>query len=144
MSNKRNRQKAQSKQVNRRPSEPQARNTGLIYAEQMLEVSERWTGPLPRPDDLRGYDEVVPGSAQDIVTAFKEQGEHRRKQENRVVLHREIRSYIGQTMGFIIAIAFLLVSAWLINGGHELAGAALGTLDLGALVAVFVYGRREG
>jgi uncharacterized membrane protein len=50
------------------------------------------------------------------------------------------RSNVGQLFGFIIALAFLLVSAWLINGGHEVAGVILGSVDLVALVTVFVYG----
>ncbi len=44
--------------------------------------------------------------------------------------------------GLIVALAFLGVSGWLISDGHELAGSILGTVDLVALVTVFVIGRK--
>jgi uncharacterized membrane protein YhaH (DUF805 family) len=46
---------------------------------------------------------------------------------------------LGLSSGFIIAIAFLAVSGWLINGDHAVAGTILGTVDIIGLVSVFVY-----
>ncbi|WP_369256946.1 hypothetical protein [Geodermatophilus amargosae] len=50
--------------------------------------------------------------------------------------------WAGLIAGLIVTLCFLGVSAWLINGGNEVAGTILGTVDLAALVAVFVYGRK--
>jgi len=41
----------------------------------------------------------------------------------------------------VVALAFLAAAVWLIQGGHSLAGTVLGTVDITALVAVFVLGR---
>jgi len=52
-------------------------------------------------------------------------------------------SLLGVTAGFLIAIFFLLASWDLIKNGHEVAGTILGTIDLVALVAVFVTGKNK-
>jgi len=44
-------------------------------------------------------------------------------------------------LGFIIAILFLGVSAGLIAADRQVAGVILGSVDLTALVGVFVFGR---
>src|SRR5437762_1146766 len=37
----------------------------------------RFRGPLPHPDTMRAYDEIVKGSADRIITIFEEQSRHR-------------------------------------------------------------------
>jgi len=51
---------------------------------------------------------------------------------------RHIQTYVGQVFGLVVAFAFLGASTFLIATGHEISGAVLGTIDLVALVAVFV------
>lgn len=50
---------------------------------------------------------------------------------------------MGLATGFAVAVLFLVVSAWLISNDHDVAGAVLGSVDLVALTAVFVLGRRN-
>jgi hypothetical protein len=51
---------------------------------------------------------------------------------------------MGLLCGLIVALAFLGVSASLIDGGSSLAGTVLGTVDIIGLVSVFVFsGRRS-
>ncbi len=58
-------------------------------------------------------------------------------------LEQSRRDSYGLVAGFAVAVLFLLVAAWLINGGREVAGVILGTVDLVALTAVFVLGRHS-
>ena len=41
--------------------------------------------------------------------------------------------------GFIVALAFLVVSGFLIYEGHDVAGTTLGTIDIVSLVSTFLY-----
>lgn len=104
------------------------------------EIAEYHSGPLPHQSTLKGYEDVVPGSAQMIFANFEEQGRHRRKMEQFNLKWGTVRSFAGLACGFIVCIAFLLASYTLIQDGHGLAGTVLGTVDLVALVGVFVYG----
>lgn len=103
--------------------------------------SVEWSGPLPPPGILAEYERVLPGSAERIFGAFEQQGDHRRKLETSVVVGGGRRSWTGQLLGFVVVIAFLIVSAWLIDRGHSVAGTIIGTVDLASVAGVFVYGR---
>ena len=54
------------------------------------------------------------------------------------------RSFAGLVAGFLIAVMFLGVAAWLISSGHEIVGTVLGSVDLAGLTAVFVLSYRNG
>lgn len=107
----------------------------LIYAQE-------YRGPLPHPGMLKEYDSVVPGAADRILASFERQQEHRQALEKRVVFGGSRRAAIGQILGFLIALAFLAAAVFLVQDGHAVAGIILGTVDLVALVSVFVYSAR--
>jgi hypothetical protein len=91
-------------------------------------------GPY-RPVEL----EVVPAEPDDPITPElrRELVRHQIKME-RGQQHLEWAGLVG---AFVLALAFLGVSAWLINGDHDAAGTIITSVDLVALVTVFVTGR---
>lgn len=103
----------------------------------------RWSGPLPPPDELEGYDRVQSGLADRIVRMAEQQSEHRRSLERIVVEGGARRSDRGLTLGFALAMAFLVASVALILAGHAVAGTILGTVDLVTLVGIFVYSSQD-
>ena len=105
-----------------------------------ISASATFSGPLPPPEILIKYNEAVPDGAERIIAMAETQGMHRMTLESRVVSADIVRANLGLAAGFIVAMAFLGVSYFLIDGGHEWAGGALGTVDLVGLVGAFVYG----
>src|SRR5690606_41826576 len=77
-------------------------------------IAKSSSGPLPPPEILSEYEEVCPGTALKIVTAFVNQSVHRIDMESKVVTSQLRQSGRGQIYGFIIAVLFLLVSGSLI------------------------------
>lgn len=106
------------------------------------EVSQSFSGPLPHPDTLRQFDEIVPGSAERIIKMAEEQSEHRKELEKKVIDSDIARSKWGQVLGFIIAIAGLGVSAIIGVYGNAIAGGIIGVGTLASLVGVFMYGSK--
>lgn len=106
-------------------------------------IAKSFSGPLPPPEILSEYEEVCPGTALKIVTAFVNQSVHRIDMESKVVTSQLRQSGRGQIYGFIIAVLFLLVSGSLIYTDHDVAGTILGTVDIVALCTVFVLGRER-
>jgi hypothetical protein len=49
---------------------------------------------------------------------------------------------MGSIFALIVAGSFLGVAGWLINGGHDVAGTFIGTVDIVSLVTAFLIGRR--
>jgi uncharacterized membrane protein len=105
--------------------------------------SYEYSGPLPPPELLRQYEEIVPGLAKEFGEAFVRQGKHRQRMEWNHLIHGIIRSYAGLVAGLIIVLAFGYLAFLTIMAGHEVPGTIFGTVDLVALAGVFVYGYQK-
>ena len=101
-----------------------------------------YRSPIPPPDILKGYNDVIPNGAERILAMTEKQAEHRMMMENTVIAREQHQSEKGQNYGLIIALSFLVGSVFLIYTGHDTAGGILGTVDLVALVSAFIYGKR--
>lgn len=99
-----------------------------------------YEGPIPPPAMLREYDLIIPNGADRILKMAESQLAHRQALESKVVSGDALRSWVGLIAGVTVALAILAVSGVLIWNGHDWAGTALGTVDIAAIVGVFVYG----
>jgi len=126
-------------------------------ADQLQIIGTRWRGQLPHPDDLRAYDELVPGSAERLInqlvgereqllTLQVSQTEHREQLELKVTTSNIEGSHRGQHYALVIVLAALLISGFAIYKDFPWQGLAgiLGSLAM--LAGVFIYGneRRVG
>ena len=100
-----------------------------------------YNGPTPPPEVLQEIDAIVSGSAREIIDMALGQGNHRREIEKHIVQSQLKESGRGQILGFVIALAFGTFAFILAYTGHEIAGSILGTVDLVALVSIFVLGK---
>jgi uncharacterized membrane protein len=89
------------------------------------------TGSLPTATELEKYNRVMPDAAERLLTLAEREQRFR---------HRI--TYTGQASAFIITISFLISATFLIQGNHDVAGSVLATVDLVALVTVFITGQR--
>ncbi|HEY4520955.1 MAG TPA: DUF2335 domain-containing protein [Candidatus Paceibacterota bacterium] len=108
----------------------------------MLVQHQEFSGPLPPPEVLRQFDQVVPGAAERIIKMAEQQFAHRTELEKKVIDSDIRQSTQGQVLGFTIAIVGLLVSAIISIYGSELVGGFIGVGTLASLVGVFMYGSR--
>lgn len=99
------------------------------------------SGPLPASDELAKYEQIAPGAANRLITLVEHQSSHRISIETFVIKWQQIQSFIGQFLGFLIALAFLVGSVYTVVHGFAIAGTIIGSLDLVGLVTVFVLGR---
>ncbi len=114
----------------------QSQNNGSIITQQ----SRFYAGPLPHPDILKKFDEIIPGAADRIISQFESQSEHRRFLEKRFSFHEIIKSYIGIACGFIIGAGSVSGGIWLAVQGNDILASVIGGGGIIGLVAVFVYG----
>lgn len=104
---------------------------------------EQYSGPIPPPDLLRQYDELIEGGAERIFNAFESQTRHRMGIESAVVFGNEGRANRGQWMAYSLALVILTLGSIMIFTGREEAGVAMITVDLVGLVAVFITSKRS-
>ncbi len=101
------------------------------------------SGPLPSPDSLRKYSEIIPNGADRIMKMAEKQLDHRMEMEKKVLRSQLIQSNVGQFLAFAIGISALLVSGYCILHGHEISGSVIGAGGLIGLVTAFIQGRRN-
>jgi uncharacterized membrane protein len=110
---------------------------------QFLAISKNHTGPLPDGDTIRVYNEVIPNGGDRLMSSVEKQLDHRIKLET-IGVHRTFnQSSTGQWLGFFIALVFGVIAWDLIRHDHVVGGSILGTLDLVALVTIFVTSRSK-
>jgi len=98
-------------------------------------------GPIPPPELLREYNEIVPNGADRIMKMAEAQSAHRIELESIVIKGDDRRADRGLYTGFTIGIVMLALSFVLVMYGHDWAGTVFGTIDLLGLIGIFVYGR---
>lgn len=94
------------------------------------EAAYFYQGPLPSPEQLQGYEEIVPGSAERIIGRLEGETEHRHGMERR-----------GQYIAGGIAGAGLLGGFALIMFNHDVAGAIFTASGIGPIVYAFLRTR---
>lgn len=101
-----------------------------------------FSGPLPAPDVLRGYDDILPSAAERIIRMAEK--EQTNTHETGLLALRETASgnRRGQIIGGIVAVAALGRAAFLGYHGHSIAAGTVGGTTVVGLVTVFVIGRR--
>lgn len=113
--------------------------------ETAVAVSVGWSGPLPPPELLRQYDEVVPGLANQIAEQARiEPGRLHELNEDALKAATEYGRR-GQWMGFLVLMAILGVSVFAIKqGAWVVAGIALSGIVSAAGAFVFSALRKQG
>lgn len=107
-----------------------------------------FSGPIPHPEVLSGYESLVPGAADRIISMAEREQEYRHRIVEKAVDANVARDRRGQWMGFAIATVGLLISALVIYYGRDhtaavVGGTVLGGADFVALVALFVRQQKD-
>jgi len=122
------------------PATPTASRT--VAARVQMSQSMTFQGPIPPPEILRQYNDIIPDGADRILKMAEAQSAHRIELEAIVIKGDDRRADRGLTTGFTVCVLVLVLSFIIVMYGHDAAGTVLGTLDIASLVGIFVYGRR--
>jgi len=108
-----------------------------------LRITEEFSGPLPLPEQLARYNQVLPGAADRIIAMAERQSVHRMELEKKVVFRQLEESREGQSRAFTLALvfgSFALIASLM---GHDAVGGVLGGATVLGLVSTFILGKRE-
>ena len=115
-------------------------------AAQLLRIVEaQFAGPLPPPHLFREYDEVLPGAAERILSMTEREMEHRHGMESRsleIVAENQPRRTLGMLIGGVLALGALGIALVMELNDESAIAAFLVTMEVLALVGIFVYGTR--
>jgi uncharacterized membrane protein len=102
-----------------------------------------FSGPIPHPDLLQKYDQIIPNGADRIVTMAENQSRHRQHLEKWAVIGGTILSYVGVFIAGAIALFVSYYGYLLILNGYAIPGTIFSGVGLVGLVSAFIYGTRS-
>lgn len=116
-------------------------NSKRISTTELTVMERSFSGPLPPPETLSKYNEILPGAAERIVAMAEKQQMHRQNLEKKVVFGNAASQTRGNYLGFFVAMTAILGGLWLIYLGKEVTGLVAIITPIIGLVGVFVYGK---
>ncbi|HZY10138.1 MAG TPA: DUF2335 domain-containing protein [Bacteroidota bacterium] len=106
-----------------------------------IESFESHSGPLPSPQMLKKYDEILPGLAERIVGMAERQSAHRIEIEKKAIDHKLGESKRGQDYGLIIGVVGIVSAGILSFADHDIVAGIIGGSTVVGLVTTFVVGK---
>lgn len=108
---------------------------------------EQWqfNSPLPPPEVLERYEQIIPGFGERVMTQWESQTNHRQQLEKTVITGQTKLQTRGQVFAAVIGIGGLIAAAVVGVWGSSAAAVAIASVDIGTLAGVFIYGKnRQG
>lgn len=133
-----------SKRHKQRPDTPRPAAEPSQPANSLTRVQAAYfSGPIPPPEVLQRYNDVIPNGAERILAMAEKQGAHREKLEAQVVTGNISSQKLGSTYAFILSLAAIVGGVWLIHDGKSVTGLATIIADLATLASVFIASRNK-
>ncbi len=124
------------------PEEDREKAVGTIVTKFLsITTQTSFSGPLPHPQILKGYENVLAGSADRILKMAEKQSQHRQDLEKEIIPAQVKQSKRGQEFGLGIGVLGLLLGFALSILGHTVEAGILFTTTIIGLVSVFVIGK---
>lgn len=126
------------------PDIPKDKKDKIIHAVLGITIRKAtsFSGPIPHPEILKGYSEVVKDGGERIVTMAEKQSNHRMQLEDYAIKEELKQSRLGQVFGFILGLLGLGLATTLAMFGHDAIAGIFGTTTIIGLVTVFVLGKK--
>lgn len=99
---------------------------------------ESFSGPIPPPQILKGYNDLVPDAAERILRMAEKQSEHRMELERKVIAEQQRQSARGQKIAAVLSVLLIVAAVYAIyEGAYKIAGTIF-AVTLIMVVGMFV------
>ncbi len=95
-------------------------------------------GPLPPPELLAAYENIVPGAANRLLTSAEERAKHRQSVEKTALYYHGAAHLVGVSAPHLTTTGALCICAYLLTHGYDTAGYITMLVPLAFLVAALV------
>ena len=100
-----------------------------------------FSGPMPPPAVLEGYERLVQGAAERILVMAESDAKHQQEIEFAALRAAEAEIKRGQLFGFVIGLTALGASMLALAMGSPAVAGVIGGTTVVGLVSVFIIGR---
>jgi uncharacterized membrane protein len=109
----------------------------------IVQRQEFWQGPLPSPQTLEAFRQLVPDAPERIFAQWEEEAKHRRAFEQTALSEAAKKDRRGQFAAIAFALAALILTAFCVWMGQPWVAGILGGGTIAAVVGAFLYERRS-
>lgn len=128
---------------NKNSSKNQSSSRNNLIKATVQQTIESFSGPLPHPEILKIYNEIISDGADRIMTLTEKQTEHRQKLENKEQDIQHKLSARGQNFAFILSILLIIVTGYAIFEEAYWVSGILGAGTMTSLVLAFLRGKKS-
>jgi uncharacterized membrane protein len=105
-------------------------------------IQSSYRGPLPPPEHLEGYEKILPGAADRILSMAEKEQSHRHRWEREHLIWDGFISITGLVFGWVLSLALAAAAVYCaVIGQPWVAGALVGVSTFGG-VASLIRGRQ--
>ena len=118
---------------------------------------EFFYSPLPRPDHMAEYTQLYPDAANFFFTQMRKEQEERQKRHKELIEISKVKveiskaaqksrnreAMVGQIFGFLLGIAGILSSTYLVCMNYQWSGLGIGLATLGTISIAHIKGRNK-
>jgi uncharacterized membrane protein len=124
------------------PPDARGASESLIVRKE-VKTAISFAGPIPPPNLLAQYNEIIPNGADRILAMAERQSSHREAMESAVVRGNLAAQQRGTIFAFIIAMTAILGGIWLIYIGKSTSGLVAIIGPLVSLATAFIVSKYE-
>ena len=96
-----------------------------------------WSGPLPPPETLNGYNQVRAGLADEIIREFQAEGTHRRGLERDQASLVKLEVIFGFAASLVSSLVLMAVAAYAVHEQQQWVGGIIGAGGIVNGIAAF-------
>lgn len=120
-------------------NDPKTHKGRQLIAAKKTQIS--FSGPLPHPDILRGYEDILPGAAERILQMAEKQQNHRLGMEEKIIFDDSKERSRNSVFAFLLTFTVIAIGGFLIYKGKNIAG--FGTVFLGLVPIIGQFSNRK-
>lgn len=120
------------------------KNTNPVEKNQLIKVQEHYSGPLPHPDALARYDQIVPGAAERIIKMAEKEMGHRHSTEDRMTKNAIRTTYLGIIFAFMSVLILSGSVLYALYKGFDTVAASIAVGSIAAVAGVFIFFKTKG
>lgn len=119
----------------------------LVSVVSQVVSRSQFSGPIPPPNIMKGYEDILPGSADRILKMAENQSEHRRTIESKCVNTEARDSLLGVVFAFLLSLIVVITGLLMVllsdNNIPQISGSLISASGVAVIVKNFIFGTRN-
>lgn len=110
-------------------------------------IKEEFSGPIPHPDIIEKYEQILPGAADRIISMAEKQASHRQDMEKAMIKSEARDGLLGVIFAFLLGVGCLIACVVVVclvpKSAGAIASAFLGVTGIGSITTSFIKSTRS-